>query len=263
MYTIATLYRLRQRLGFSDTDTAEDARLLAALGAATAQIEQAAGRRFIPRKATLTHTITDATELLLEDDLLELTAVTDGDGSSVDVGDVLLRPVEGATGVLQRVDGGGFTWVKSPVQAVSVTGIWGYHDRWPEAWRATGDSVQDNPLIAGAATLKVNDADGTDADGESPRFQVGQLLQVGTEYVWVLAVAGNTLTIQRGANGTIAAEYAQSTPIAAYRPPLDVEMLCLRWAAWLYKEPDNRVVASTPNSLSAGLGGLRRLGVKV
>ncbi|MBZ0297180.1 MAG: hypothetical protein K8L99_31765, partial [Anaerolineae bacterium] len=145
---------------------------------------------------------------------------------------------------------------------VSVIGIWGYHDRWGQAWRASGDSVQDNPLGASATTLSVSDADGADADSESPRFQVGQLLQIGTEYVWLLAIVENTLTIQRGANGTTAAEHALDSAISVYRPPLDVEMLCLRWAAWLYKEPDNRTFTITPSQLSAALNPLRRVGVK-
>jgi hypothetical protein len=37
-------------------------------------------------------------------------------------------------------------------------------------------------------------------------------------------------------------------------------MLCLRWALWLYKEPDGRGFAVTPAALTAALGGLRRVG---
>ena len=70
MYTIATLHHLRRHLGLASSDTAEDVRLMDALRAASAQIERAAGRHFLPHRAALVHTMrVNKNELLLEDDL--------------------------------------------------------------------------------------------------------------------------------------------------------------------------------------------------
>ncbi len=265
MYTIATLHHLRQRLGLGAADTAEDIRLLAALEAASAQIETAAGRRFQPRQVTIRHTINPRypTELVLVEDLLQLDGLINGDGSSIDLDHVLTLPdstPDGIIAVLQLTAGAAFVWQDTPISAVSVAGLWGWHDRWSQAWYASGDTVQNNPLNGSSASLSVTDADGADSSGEAPRFQVGHLLRIEEEYLRVLAVnpAGNTLTVLRAANGTSATSHHQGTSIEVYQPPLDVEMLCVRWAQWLYKEPDNRAFAPAPTSLSGALAGLRR-----
>jgi hypothetical protein len=266
MYTIATLYQLRQRLGLAASETADDARLLAALQAAAAQIERAAGRAFCPRLAAIQHSVNPkyTTELLLDDDLLELTSLTNGDGSAISLNDAVTLPAEGPTAVLRLTGGESFVWDETPLRAVTVTGKWGWHDRWSEAWRSTSDTVQNNPLSSGATTITVADADGVDAENETPRFQVGHLIRIDSEYIRVLAVntATNVLTVQRGVAGTTAAAHTQNTAIHTYQPALDAQMLHLRWAAWLYKEPDNRGFNNAPADLIKGLASLRRLTVK-
>jgi hypothetical protein len=266
VYTIATLHQLRQRLGLAAAETADDARLLAALQAAAAQIERAAGRRFCPRLATIEHHANPrySAELLLDDDLLELSGLTNGDGSAISLNDVVTLPAEGPIAVLRLTGGVVFVWDETPLRAVSVAGTWGWHDRWAEAWRNSSDTVQNNPLSAGATTITVADADGADAENESPRFQAGHLIRIDSEYVRVLAVntTTNVLTVQRGAAGTTAASHTQNTAIYTYQPPLDAQMLHLRWSAWLYKEPDNRGFTGAPADLVKGLASLRRVGVK-
>ena len=262
MYTLSTLYALRARLGLSASETADDARLIYALGAAAAQIERAAGRRFSPHVAARPHTVSGATQLLLDDDLLELTALTNGDGSTINLNSVL--PLLGTppySGLL-LTDGEVFVWDQTRVGAITVSGIWGYHDRWADAWRDTSDTLQDNPLSDTATTLTVTDADGADVQTESPRFQVGHLLKIEDEYLRVLAVntGTNVLVAERGANGTTPAAHAQSTPIFTYQPPADISALALRWAAWLYREPDT--AALLPDNLLEVLVPLRRIGVK-
>ncbi len=267
MYTLATLHQLRQRLGLSAADTGDDARLLAALQAASAQIEHLAGRRFSPRVATLEHDVNPrhATELLLADDLLQIDTITNGDGSSIDPLDVVTLPesaLDGPISVLRLTGGQFFTWNETPLRAIRISGVWGWHDRWTRAWRSSADTVQNNPLSSTASTVTVSDADGADAHTQTPRFQVGHLLRIEDEYLRVLAVntSTNVLTVLRGVNGTTAAAHNQNTAIDIFQPALEVEMLCLRWALWLYKEPDQRAFASTPAALTTALGGLRRAG---
>jgi hypothetical protein len=269
MYMLATLHQLRQRLGLSADDTSEDARLVAALQAATAQIEQAAGRRFTPRRATIEHDVPTrpSAELLLIDDLLELESLTNGDGSSIDLEDVVGLPETTHDGPLSRLrltGGQQFIWADTPLRAVPVTGIWGWHDRWTQAWRDSRDTIQDNPLNSAAMTITVSDAAGADAYSQSPRFQAGQLLRIEDEYLRVLVVNAttNVLTVLRGVNGTSAAAHAQGTTIEVFQPALEVEMLCLRWAQWLYKEPDRAAFTTTPMQLATALDGLRRVVVR-
>jgi len=266
MYTIATLYQLRQRLGLAASETADDPRLLAALQAAAASIERTSDRRFCPRVAAIAHTVNPrcVTELLLDDDLLELTSLTNGDGSAISLSDVLTLPAEGPIAALRLKNARAFVWNDTPIKAISVAGKWGWHSDWAQAWRNTADTVQNNPLSGSATTITVADADGTDAENETPRFQVGHLLRIENEYLRVLAVntSTNVLTVARGVGGTAAASHAQSTPIYTYQPDYDAQMLHLRWAMWLYKEPDNRAFSAPPATLTKALEGLRRVGVK-
>lgn len=265
MYTLNTLYALRARLGLATSETSDDARLLAALQAAAAQVERAAGRRFCPRQATLQHTVHYATELLLDDDLLELTTLTNGDGSTIPLDNVILLPDDAPAGGVLLMAGSSFTWAQSPVQAVSINGLWGWHDRWGEAWRNSADTVQNNPLNSSATSLTVADADGLDSDGETPRFQVGHLLKIESEYLRVLAVntVTNVLTVLRGVNGTTAVAHLQNTPIYTYQPPADVAAIALRWASWLYREPDGDALSATHGLLHDSLTPYRRIMVKV
>jgi hypothetical protein len=257
MNTIATLYRLREHLGFASDDTAEDSRLRLAL-AATTLIQRYAGRQFMPRHATLAHSVTreDSTCLLLTDDLLALTSVTNGDGSPIAPEDMQVL----AGSRLALLNGAAFNYDTTPVNAIDVTGIWGWHDDWAQAWIASCDTVQNNPLSSSATTLTVADSAGADANGQTPRFQVGQLLRIEAEYVRVTAVntATHVLTIQRGANGTTAASHTQNTAIAVYCPPRDAEILCLRVAAWLYQEPNTVNGNAIPPMLRPMLDTLRR-----
>jgi hypothetical protein len=266
MYTIETLYHLQRRLGIEPG--AEDARLLAALQAASAQIERLTGRRFCPRAATIEHSINprQRTELLLDDDLLQLEAlVSDGDAAPLE--NVLTLPDgDGPAGALRLTSGRVFTWSETPIRSAAVTGIWGWHDDWPRAWKASGDELQ-AAIDAETTMLPVADADGADAEGESPRFQVGHLLRIGAEYVRVLAVTvepegDDTLTVLRGVQGTTAAAHDPGAEIDSYRPAPDVAMLALRWAAWLYREPDSRAAGGIPPGLMRALDGLRRVGAK-
>lgn len=267
MYTIATLYQLRRLLALDAADTEDDDHLIAMLEAASTMMERIARRRFLPHIATLKHTLHlhNTSELLLRDDLLELTTLSNGDGSIIDSSDILLLPNIGnePASIIRLINGQAFSYEDTPHQAIEVTGIWGWHDQWGTAWLDSNDTVQDDPLSSSATSITITDADGTDAYGESPRFQVGQLLRIESEYMWVIAVdtTANTLTVQRGANGSTAAEHAASSSIEVYQPPFDIEMLCLRWANWLYREPDARMSDDVPGSLLAGLGYLKRVSV--
>lgn len=256
MYTLATLYALRQHIGLDASDTGEDERLRDALEAASAAIERRTRRRFQPRIASIAHDVNlrDVSELLLKDDLLALHSITNGDGSSISLSDV----IQVADAVLRLTNGAVFTYDESPVTAITITGIWGYHPDWNHAWSDSGDTVQDASLSASATAMTVTDADA----GDNPRFQVGQLLRLEDEYLHITAIdtATNILTVERGVNGTTAVSHANGTAIEMYQMPADVSQLTLRWALWLYREPDS-FSFKLPVILQDSLDGLRRFSV--
>lgn len=257
METIATLDALRQHLGFAPTDTSEDRRLMAALWAATRRIERATLRHFTPRYATLLHDIdlNQPTVLDLRDDLLELVAVTDI--GSIDLADMLILPGDS----LQLQSGVSFQYETSPLQAVQVTGIWGYHDEWSSAWLIFMDSLQSS-LSDSANTLFVADVDGGTPYDSGPRFQVGQLVRVEDEYMTVLKIntTSKYITVKRGANGTTITSHDSGSAVDVFQPVPDAVALCLQIATALYREPD--MGPMLPPSIQAAVASLRRVRVR-
>lgn len=237
MHTLATLHALRQHIGISADATNEDARLYAALRTATRQIERHTARTFRPYHAELAHSVNLRArhEVLLVDDLLELHGVS-CDGTPLALANVVLL----RGGVLRLINGLCFNVTReTAAYAVHVRGIWGWHDDWHNAWRASGDNLQAD-VGAHDVLLPVADVSGGDGDGIAPRFQVGQLLLIGNEYLAVIGVdaAAHTLKVARGQRGTQAQAHATGAAIARYQPPHDAENACLRWAYRLYREVD-------------------------
>lgn len=254
MYSLASLEMLRAHLGLAAADSSEDSRLLTALEAASLAIERKAKRRFSPRLATIPHSISESTELALREDLLELQSLTNGDGEIISLNDVLVL----SNGALKLLNGEAFVYEEVPDEAVQVTAIWGYHPDWAQAWANSGDSVQNNPLSSSATSLTVVDADA----GNPPRFQVGQLLKIESEYLRVTAIntGTNVLTVERGVHGTTAAAHNQSTAIYIYQVPQDIALLVVRWAVWLYREADEGF-SEIPEVFLDALSSLRRIQV--
>lgn len=244
-----TLDALRRSLGFSATQHADDDLLLGLLGAASRLIERHTGRVFYPRRQVRALDYTGPAVLLLDDDLLDLHGLTNGDGTLIALDAVRALPANDAvkSGLALDRARAAFTTLDDPQAAIAVDGTWGYHPDWARAWADSGDDVQDEMLGAGEAVIAVADADGPlQAGSGGPRFSPGRLIRIGSEYLSVLAVDSDAdrLTVGRGANGTPATAHAQSAPIEIYLPPEDVQQACLRVAGWLYKQRDAGFVQS-------------------
>jgi hypothetical protein len=120
-------------------------------------------------------------------------------------------------------------------KAHKVDGIWVNHDDPDNMWKLK-TTVQDNPLMIGSTTLNVLD---------SSLFEVQQLIRFGDDnsgefaFIEGVNVDANTLTIERGVNGTTAAEQAQATNIYVFKPRGDSVLAAKELAAFLYKNRQN------------------------
>lgn len=239
MYTIATLEDLRRHLSVG-ADAGNEDDLLRALGEASHLIESTTQRRYCPRLATLDVKPAAAGPrmLILPDDLLELRALG-ADGGAIDRADVEMLPGQGdePASILQLKSGASFPLGFSGVNAVSVTGVWGWHDRWSAAWRDSGDRVSYTAMSAHAALLAVADSAGADEDGARPRFHVGHLLRIDGEYLRVTAIdrTANRLTVLRGVGGTRATAHLRNAKIETYAPAPAIRDLTVRYAELMLK----------------------------
>ncbi len=259
MYTIATLEDLRRHLGLSATDTDSDQDLLHSLQEASHLIESLTQRRYCPRFQSRTVPLdrTAPRLLILPDDLLELRAINDA-GGEMDLNRFLRLPEDPDTpaSILHLARGVTFRLDASGPRAVEINGIWGWHDRWMQAWRDSGDTVRDSALSADTGTISVYDVAGSDKDGFSPRFQVGQLLRIGDEYLRLTAIdrQNQRLTVLRGAQGSAAVAHQRGATIETYTASLPIRDLTVRYAELMIKS--NSLLADAPSSL---LERMRRL----
>lgn len=173
--------------------------------------------------------------------LLEATTITIGDATTLTWG----TQVIGIPSTypywwlhLKPAKWGSWQWPSSDgdwVNAISISGVWGYRTGYTQAWLSSGDTVEDNPLSSSATTITVNAVDGVDAFNRTPRLSRGQLLKIDSEYVEVLDTPTNTtLTVRRAVNGSTAASHVQNTAISIWTAEPAIERAVNRWVNYLY-----------------------------
>ena len=227
--------------------TTYDALATDALRATSRLIEGATGRSFVPTLATRYADGNGKSALWLDEQWLDITTLS----LSADGGTTYT-----ALGATDWWESDGLHYEVTPIQllvlnpngnygqfyagrrAVKLVGVLGWHRDYAAAWEASGDSVQDaSGLTSSATSITVTDADGAGADGLTPRFSVGNLVQVESEIMEVIAVstAQNKLTVVRGVNGSTAATHAKGTAIAVWRPDDLAHQATLIQAARFFK----------------------------
>jgi len=270
----STLHQVRQYLNLAVTETDDDGLLKQFCRQATETIDKYCRRRFDVRLETRVfdypiqkrdslgvysaeafvaqmNAVADWIDdrLRMDDDLLAVTTLTNGDDVEIDSDDFILEPANKYPKfTIRLVESSGVSWQYGANgerrQVIDVQGDWGYHPRYGDlAWCDSLDTVQDDPLTAGGTTLTVNDADGVAGDATDTRYQVGQLLRIEDEYLFVVAVdtVTNELTVTRAQNGTIAVAHAQGTQIDVYRPPDNIVLACTRLVAHTYRLKDTGI----------------------
>lgn len=242
MNCYANLSQIRAYLESSDTamSTDDDAKLTQYLIWASRQIDRRTHRKFYPRIETREYDYQgDAREHLVDDDLLAITTLT-VDGSSVASSEYYLYPLTGYPKFKIEMNRGGgtiFTYSDTPQSAVSLAGTWGYHEDWDNAWVDSQDTVEDDPLSDSATSLTVNNIDGADINGITPRISVGSLLKIENEYLEVTAVntTTNVATVLRGRNGSTASAHVQDTTISVFLPFAPAITATLDLVKWIYE----------------------------
>lgn len=120
---------------YLNTDsTADDALLSTLIGRASALVETHCGRTFVARAETRVYdAVADVHrgDLLLDDDLLTVTTLTNGDGAEIAASAYVLLPANHTPKYAIRLKASSsvsWTYNTDPEQAISVNGSWGYHN---------------------------------------------------------------------------------------------------------------------------------------
>lgn len=223
------LYQFKEMQDLDVGDTGAHTRIKRILRSASRLIESRTGdRHFYPVVDTRTLDWQSDYELRLDQDLISVTTLTNGDGNTISASSYKLYPPEEPwKRRIHMVSGSSdkFTYDYEPHQAISVEGVWGYWDVSEDP----GETIQDGGGInASVTSLTVVDGD---------NFDVGQMLKIEDEAVFVedRNTTTNILTIQRAKLGTTAASHANGIGISIYRAPEDIEIATSIVAARLFK----------------------------
>ena len=245
---LTTLDAVKQHLDLTGTDAGDDRVVENLIASASDMITQMCQRVFIPHRDTrqydargehLQNNDFSNQILRLDADLLSVDTLTNGDSTTVASGQYALRGRGYPKWAIELLPSAGIYWTYSTdwQNAISIVGIWGYHEDYDHAWVNTLDTIQDvSGINATVQAITCADADGKDGRYRN-RFAVGQQLKIESEYLKVVAVntTSNVLTVLRGVNGTTAATHAKDTAIYSYAPMRNIEMAAIALTAWLYR----------------------------
>jgi hypothetical protein len=132
------------------------------------------------------------------------------------------------------------SFANSIPNSVSITGVWGYgNGLTPTPYTTSGDSVEDNPLTSSALKVTVT---------QGANFGAGMTLRIGTEQMYVTSTYGNSLTVIRGVNGTVAAQYAQGAAINVCQYNQAVVAACMTQCLIWWKRRESAYAMKTGNT---------------
>lgn len=127
----ASLTDFKNYAAITSSDSADDDVIQVCLDAAGAFIDKYTYRHFEPVTQTRRFDTPDDEMLYLDDDLLSVTTITNGDGTEVTSSQYSLQPANIAQKWGVKLKGSsGVTWeddsADDPEQAIQIKGVWGY-----------------------------------------------------------------------------------------------------------------------------------------
>jgi hypothetical protein len=222
---LTTVHDLRETWQGS-IDTAQDVLVLQLIRAVSVEINGT--RQCYPKIETRYYDAPSGRTLYVDDtDWLEVTTVTNGDGTAILAANRDALPYYGPPFHSVRLGlTSGLIWLMSsttgsPERAISVTGVTGFAADYAGAWVLSASTVG-NTLLAAAGTSITGITAGT--------LYAGQLLKLGAtnDYAYVSAMSsgGNVATVVRSVNGSTGVTHAVGEAIYVWSPGPDIETLC-------------------------------------
>ena len=220
-----TLQSVKDLLKITATDTTDDAVIEDMIGQVSRYIDAEAGRKFYPRIETRYYNVPrDRRQLTLDDDLLVLTSVTNGDGDAVVAADYTILPANAYPKFAIRLtDTTSEYWDvdsnSNSEQVIDVLGWWGFRqDYGTRAW-ITGSTLNEG------AGLNATDLTFTVTSGTL--FKAGQIIKIENEIMMISSVSTHDITVpMRGDNGSTAATHANATPVYIWAVEPQIEQAC-------------------------------------
>ena len=212
------------------------------------------GRTFYPRYETRRFTVpygqNDNSILFVDDDLLAVVSITNGDATSLASTEYYLKPYNFSPAyALQMISTSNYRWEPTSAgayeNAIQITAWWGFHNRYAQrAWTAVG--------TLGAAMSDTTTASATVTAGHSVR--AGDIVKIGSEIFNVTAQTATALTFyQRGDNGSTAATHDNATAIYRWNPITEIKQAALQSVLNVYASRTGQSSAGRVTVTGAGV----------
>lgn len=235
LYTpdLVTLDYVRTHRGLTVSETSSNALLTNTIHECSAEFAEAIGRVPMPYNATRTADWCDPYLVELPDDLLALTAFTNGDDSTITGSSFALRPSNEYPKrelVLKTNTGTRLTWADGgALEAFSIDGVWGYVPHYPTCWQDTAVDVPVGGMTASSTTLTLV---------STAAFEVLGYYRVGSEVIQVTVKTDTMLTHTRGELGTTAVSHLEAEGIYRFRQQSDIMGAVMAMVAHRYLNKD-------------------------
>tara|TARA_Y100000401_G_C8297055_1_gene211901 strand:+ start:201 stop:1124 length:924 start_codon:yes stop_codon:yes gene_type:complete len=119
-------------------------------------------------------------------------------------------------------------------QTLTILGEWGY----------TNDSEQITTLDGAISSTTATSVPVTAATNLSP----AETILVGSEQMYITSISSNTLTVERGVNGTTAATHSDDASVKSYLYPTEVVQACLDLSKIIFRDREMGVTQTLGGS---------------
>ena len=212
-------------------DYVDDVVIQDILEAVSRYIDDMACRTFYPRVETRSYDTPDEAQLYLDDDLLEVITLTNGDDTTIPSTEYNLIPKNYSPHYAIKLNSiNSYYWTidssYGPDFAVDVSAIWGFHSEYAQrGWKTV-------TTLAEALDISELPWDLTDAS----TLEADDILRVGNELAIVASKSGNTATVKaRGENGSTAATHDIAATVYAWLPMPEIKQACKQIAQNVYR----------------------------
>jgi len=232
------------------TNANDDTIIESLVEAASRYIDDMTGRKFYPRIETRYYNAISDPQLWLDDDLLEVTTLTNGNDVAITSASYNLLPKNAYPKyAIRLIATSNIYWQPdssaSSEYVIDVLGVWGCHEKYAtDAWKSITTMNNSGQLSAAATTVTLTSVSSLDTSG-------GQIIKIDSEFMHTVSVAGAVVTIERAANGSTAATHDDSSTVYLWQYPADVVEACRQIVNGMYKRRTGENV-SAETTITAG-----------
>jgi len=233
------------------TDTADDVVIDNLLENASRFLDSKTARYYYPRIEARVYDVPDVDRhtLDLDADLQEIITFTNGDASAISSTQYNLLPRNySPKHALQLKQNSTLIWEPDSngdyEGVITLTGIFGYHPIYAEAWKSAGTlgaSITDTTTLAFTMTA-------------GHTLAIGQVIRIDNEIFIIGNVSTNTITpLKRGDNGSTAATHSNGATVTIWQPMEEAHNAACEIANTAYRRRFGQSTSNTETVTAAGI----------